>query len=59
MERLSWNLIAALGAVRPEASYALRALRKLQAHPRNRWPAHAATRNMTGKPATVEDIGKN
>jgi len=52
------NLASALGAIGPEASPALPVLKKLQAHPRIRWSANAAIRNITGKPV-VEGTVKN
>jgi hypothetical protein len=44
------SLVSALGAIGPEASPALPVLKKLQAHPRVRWSANAAIRNITGGP---------
>src|SRR5262245_36803539 len=43
------NVAAALGAIGPEASSALPALKRLQEHPRIRWSAEAAIRQIGGK----------
>jgi HEAT repeat protein len=43
------NVAAALGAIGPEAAPALPVLKKLQVHPRIRWSAEAAMRQITGK----------
>ncbi len=52
------SLAVALGAIGPEASPALPVLQKLQAHPRIRWSANAAIRNITGKSVSEENTGK-
>jgi len=44
------NVAAALGAIGPEAASALPVLEKLQGHPRIRWSAEAAIRQIGGKP---------
>jgi hypothetical protein len=44
------SVAAALGAIGPEAASALPVLKKLQGHPRVRWSAEAAIRQIGGKP---------
>jgi len=53
------SMAGALGAMGPEASSALPVLQKLQAHPRIRWSANAAIRNISGKPVAAENKSEN